>query len=146
MMILPLRPTLTVDSARAIDFGALRHQGVRACLFDLDGTLCPRGTTHLAPFVFEFLWTLAQKGFRIGILSNRRRNADDPILIELSQSFPVMTESGKPGRRSFVHMLSVLDATPDEAAMIGDKWITDILGAHRAGLAAAIRVRRPLCR
>ena len=144
MMIPHLRATLTVDSVHEIDFAMLREMGIVACLFDLDETLCPRKTVHLVQPALDFLLSPHVRSFKIGILSNRRGNADDPIIDALAQHVPVVTRAWKPGRRGFRAILSILQTTPSETAMIGDKWITDILGASRMKLGAAIRVRRSL--
>jgi len=133
----------TASSAVDIDYLALRERGVRALLFDLDRTLGPRRARHLPERAQHLLASLASEGFRIGILSNRRRPKNDPVIEQLAERHALLHTAGKPRRRGYLALLERLDATASEAAMIGDKWITDILGAKRLGM-FAIRVRRPI--
>ena len=76
----------------------------------------------------------------MGILTNRRHNANDPIVHALRKRIPVIAAAGKPSRRGFIRMLEQLDSTPAKTVMIGDKLWTDILGANRMGI-YSIRVR-----
>ena len=133
----------TVHRAVDIDYAALRERGVRALLFDLDRTLGPRKATSLPERARRLLESLASDGFRIGILSNRRRPGNDPVIEQLADRYALLHTAGKPRRRGYLALLERLEATPDEAVMIGDKWITDILGAKRLGM-FAIRVRQPI--
>jgi len=136
-----LRSSEVVDSIYDIDFIALRACGIRTLLFDLDKTLGPRRAATLPERSFRLLESLEAQDFAIGILSNRRRPKNDPLIDALSEQFPLRHTAGKPRRGGYLALLERLTSRPEEAAMIGDKWSTDILGANRAGL-YSIRVRR----
>jgi len=69
----------------------------------------------------------------VGILSNRRRRVAS-IVAHLKGRFPIRFRAGKPARRAFRRLLRAMDAQPADAVMIGDRRITDVLGAKRAGL------------
>jgi len=129
-----LRPSESAPSVFDIDYDRLRAAGKRILLFDLDNTLGRRGARHLTDGVLEFLVDLEDRGFRVGILTNRRRNAQDPAVHALREEMPVIHAAGKPARRGFLKLLAELEGTPDEAVMIGDRWLTDILGANRLGI------------
>lgn len=43
---------------------------------------------------------------------------------------------GKPDKEIFLHALELLDVTPEQAVMVGDKLTTDIRGGLAAGLTA----------
>ena len=96
----------------------------------------------LDPALGRYIEGIQATGFRVGILTNRRHNANDPIVHALRKIVPVIVSAGKPCRRGFDSMLEQLDSTPAKTVMIGDKLWTDILGANRMGI-HSIRVRTP---
>jgi HAD superfamily phosphatase (TIGR01668 family) len=139
----PLRllvPDETWDSIDAIDYDRLRERGVEALLFDLDKTLGPRRPASLEPGVLRLLAHLRTMGFRVGILSNRR-GAADPLIEALAARVPLVQRAQKPRRQGFRALLAQLDVPPQRAAMIGDRLLTDVVGANRMGM-WSVRVRR----
>ena len=80
---------------------------------------------------------------RIGIVTNHVVSEQvkkiaaigvEPFVDELVVSEEVGVP--KPDARIFAAALSRLDATPDEAVMIGDSWSSDIVGAAGMGISA----------
>ena len=138
-----IRSDHTVETALDVDYAALRARGTRALLFDLDRTLGPRKAKALSGSALRLLSELSDEGFAIGILSNRRRPEGDPVMQMLSQRYELLHTARKPRRRGYLALLDRLGVEPGQAAMVGDKWITDILGAKFLGI-LAIRVRRPI--
>ena len=133
-MMSRLHPTQVAKSVLDLNLPQLLAQGKRVLIFDLDQTLCRRGTRTLDPKVAQYISHVKEAGFRVGILTNRRRNSDQPIVHDLRRIVPVITAAGKPKRKGFVQMLEQLDSTPAKTVMIGDKRWTDILGANRMGM------------
>jgi len=133
-MMSRLRPTQAANSVLDLNLPQLFALGKRVLIFDLDQTLCRRGTKSLDPEVAQYINDVKEAGFRVGILTNRRRNSDQPIVHELRKIVLVITAAGKPRRRGFVQMLEQLDSTPAKTVMIGDKRCTDIFGANRMGI------------
>lgn len=129
-----LQPRESARSIFEIDYPRLYRAGKRAILFDLDNTLGRRRTKHLDPKVVELLARLTEMGFRIGILTNRRRVRGDPMIAALSSCYPLLHTARKPGRSGFRKLLSKLDLLPEEAVMIGDRRLTDVFGANRLGI------------
>lgn len=98
----------------------------------------------------ETLAKLKSEGYRTGIFSNA---GDDRDVQELIDGFGlrvhldfVLTSAAcfyrKPHPRAFEIALAQWNATPDEAAMIGDSLEADILGAGRAGMTSIWITRR----
>lgn len=133
-MISWMRDAETATSVLDVDYGKLLAAGKRILLFDLDNTLARRGMRELPQASLSLVQWLLRRGFRVGILTNRRRNADDPVVITLREHVPVVHAAGKPRRRGFVELLSQLNGTPRESVMIGDRRLTDVLGAWRMGI------------
>ena len=139
MILRFLRPNETAESVFTIDYDRLWNAGKRILMFDLDKTLTPWQGEILSPAAKALLDSLTEKGFRIAILSNRNRGGrDKDFLADIP--FPVVRNAGKPRPRAFFMLLDQLKAPATEAVMIGDRWLTDVLGANRLGI-HSIRVR-----
>ncbi len=136
-----LRATETAETIFDVDYDRLCASGKRVLLFDLDNTLGKRGMEHLPERILGFLLVLRERGFAVGVLTNRRRNAEAPAVRTLREHVPVVHAAGKPSRRGFLKLLDLLGGTPADAVMIGDRRLTDVLGANRLGI-HSIRVRR----
>jgi HAD superfamily phosphatase (TIGR01668 family) len=135
-----LRPAETAETIFDVDYDRLRVEGKRFLLFDLDNTLGRRGMARLPERIVDFLSSLGERGFAVGVLTNRKRNAEDPAVHALREHVPVIHGAGKPARRGFLELLDLLGGSPVDAVMIGDRRLTDILGANRLGI-HSIRVR-----
>ena len=128
------RPNETVPSIFAIDFPRLYEQGKRAVIFDLDKTLGGRRPTYLEPRVIDFLKQLTDMGFRVGILTNRRRAGHDSVIEHLSKQYPLQHTARKPSKNGFLTLLSTMDVSPHQAVVVGDRRLTDIFGANRLAI------------
>ena len=136
-----LRPNETTPSIFAIDYRRLYRDGKRAILFDLDNTLGGRRPRRLDPRVDALLADIARMGFKVGIVTNRRIGTNDPVIHSLAERYPVVVRAGKPRRRGFREILVQLDTSPREAVMVGDRRLTDVIGANRLGI-YSIRIVR----
>ncbi len=136
-----LKPREQVGSIFDVDYDRLYREGKRAILFDLDNTLGGRRTAQLAPEVRSLFDDLTDKGFRIGILTNRRWGTGDPVIVELGRKYPLRVRAGKPRKGGFEKILSQLDIPYERAVMIGDRLFTDVFGANRLGI-YSIRIHR----
>jgi len=136
-----LSPDEIAPSIFEIDYKHLYSEGKRILLFDLDNTLGEGRPKRLAPEARELLIKLKRDGFRIGVITNRRRRAESPVFRELSEYVPLYRRAGKPLKRGFLSLLNELQARADQAVMIGDRRLTDIFGANRLGI-YTILIRR----
>jgi HAD superfamily phosphatase (TIGR01668 family) len=136
MMIPRLHPAETAETVLDIDFERLRSLGNEALVFDFDGTLAKRGSGAMPSVSNTLLTKLAGMGFRIGILTNRR-----PRRTIADVSVPIVYHARKPRRTACLALLHQLSSEPNESAMIGDRFVTDMLGGNLLGM-LTIRVRR----
>lgn len=134
------RPNETAPSIFEIDFSRLYRQGKRAVIFDLDKTLGGRRPTYLEPRVIDFLKQLTDLGFRVGILTNRRRANHDFVIEHLSKQYPLQHTARKPFKMGFLALLTAMGVSPHQAVVVGDRRLTDIFGANRLAI-HSIRVR-----
>ncbi|MEW5825865.1 MAG: HAD-IIIA family hydrolase [Candidatus Bipolaricaulota bacterium] len=135
-----LRAREIVDTVFDVDYDRLWARGCRALLFDLDNTLGARGLSKLDADVGDLLRGLTARGFSVGILTNRKRTASDGFARALAEEFAVLDVARKPSRRGYDELLRRLGRSAAAAAMIGDRRLTDILGANRSGI-YSVRVR-----
>ena len=76
---------------------------------------------------------MAQGGVTVMILSNNR----NPVRVErFCRELGIEYEghAGKPSAKGFRRAMARRGVTPEETAMLGDKLLTDMLGAHAAGV------------
>ena len=100
---------------------------------------------RLVPGVKELLWTLREKRYKLGLVSNRREPLTG-VAIEMGvidhfhfTLAAAQVNSWKPDPEIFQHAMSMAGMTrPEEVAYIGDNYYTDIVGATNAGMRAVL--------
>lgn len=127
-----IKPTYNIDGdVTDIIIETLIKDGVKGLIFDLDSTLIESKTAHLTDEVGVWLLN-ARPHFKMVILSNNK----NPGYLEKVKNvlgMPVIGYAKKPSRRGFRQAMALLDLTPAEVAVIGDRPLTDILGGKRSG-------------
>jgi putative hydrolase of the HAD superfamily len=113
---------------------------------------------RLLPGVKDTIPRLAEAGYRLGIISDtsltpgrlliRFLEADGLLDCFQALTFSDVTGYTKPDRRMFARTLAQLEATPAQAAHVGDTPRTDIAGARTCGMlaircAAAVDLTEP---
>lgn len=100
---------------------------------------------YLAPGAKEVLWVLRERGFQLGMLSNRREPlTGTAIELGIMDYFDFTLAAGqagsrKPDPRIFDHALALAGGLcPQEAVYVGDNYYTDIIGARQAGLVGVL--------
>lgn len=124
-----LKPDLIAKDIHTIDFAKLKSQGIKALLIDIDDTLIPRTVNDIAPQVFEWVVARKEEGFKLCLTSNSRH----PLRVKYfgeALGIPFVSLGFKPLPFAFQRSLQILNAKPEEAAMIGDQLFMDILGAN----------------
>ena len=126
---------------------------IKAILFDMGDTLLVedadltqpiwQGEIELVPHAEELLAALHGK-YRLAIVSNTKSNREADLRailarVDLEKYFDcILTStdmgSAKPEAPIYNRALELLQVTPAEAVMIGDKLETDIRGANRLGI------------
>lgn len=136
----PFTPAHAKDSLEEVDLRSLYNRGKRLILLDVDNTLVKWKTEDFAPTVISWLEEAKSMGFDLCILSNTRRVER---LMRITKRLGIETVRGrfKPSRAMYRLALIKFNRKPEEAIMIGDQMMTDILGANRAGI-DAIWVRK----
>lgn len=97
-------------------------------------------TNTLAPDALTTLATLHEKGYTLGLITNRSRPCQEELeSLGIAHYFDLVLTAGevnvfKPDPAIFQHALARTGTAPQNALYIGDNYYADILGAERAGL------------
>ena len=113
----------------------LQQNGIRLLLCDLDYTLAPRSVPAPDDRLLAWLDGCASVGEQVVILSNNR----SPVRVERfcgSLGIPYVGHAQKPSRRGYRRAMEQAGTACEETAMLGDKLLTDVLGAKRSGITA----------
>lgn len=113
----------------------LRQLDIRLLLCDLDYTLAPRSVSRPDDALRSWLADCGRAGVAVMILSNNR----SPARVEAFCSrlgIRYVGHAGKPGRRGYREAMALANTPPEHTAMLGDKLLTDVLGAKRSGVLA----------
>jgi hypothetical protein len=121
-----------VDSIYEIDLQQLKQQNVRGIICDLDNTLVSAKTPHATPELVSWLNKVREEGFKVVILSNNNLGRVGKFAEPLG--IPFVHAARKPIGSAFRKALRKLDLEPQEAVVVGDQLVTDMLGGRRVGL------------
>mgnify|MGYP002619864932 CR=1 FL=1 len=132
-MRVSLRPDRLLRDYRGVTAELLRQKGIRLLLCDLDYTLAPKSQPEPDADLRRWLSDVRAAGVEVMILSNNR----SPVRVErFCRDLGITYEghAGKPSVKGFRRAMVRCGVTPRETAMLGDKLLTDMLGANRAGV------------
>jgi HAD superfamily phosphatase (TIGR01668 family) len=133
-----IAPDYIANAITDVNFTYLEKMGIKAIFVDLDGTVVARGTYDVASDISQ---TLSSQPLKVFIATNRPKSRDLKNLKQLLNANGVIHPhgfAGKPFPRYFKTACREHNLQPHEVAMIGDRYIQDIIGAHLAGLATIV--------
>lgn len=114
---------------------ALDDMGVRLLLCDLDYTLAPRRMERPDDALRAWIEACRAAGIEVTILSNNRSSRRvETFCSDLGIRY--VGHAGKPGTKGFRQAMEQAGEPPEHTAMVGDKLLTDVLGAKRSGVMA----------
>ena len=126
-----LIPDQVFDRYTRITPQFLRERGVRLLLCDLDYTLAPRSVSRPDGELRRWLEECRAAGVTVAILSNNRSTRRvEAFCGELGISYV------GPAVRGYRQAMDRAGIGPAHTAMLGDKLLTDVLGAKRSGVLA----------
>ena len=127
-----IRPNLNLESIFDINIFSLKAYEIEALLFDLDSTVMKSKSGKFDEKTLEFLEQL-RNHFKIAIISNN--NSTEYIEKARSQvKFPVVGGAKKPDTKVLLETCKQMNINPSNCAFVGDRPLTDILCAKRAGM------------
>ena len=128
-----LIPDLLFEDYAAVTPALLRELGVTLLLSDLDFTLAAKRTRRPDQALKDYIAALERAGIGFMIVSNNRsgRRVTD-FCAELG--IPYQGHAKKPGTEGLRKAMARAGKGRSETAMLGDKLLTDVLAAKRAGV------------
>ena len=134
-MSLSLVPDRLFDRYGEITPEYLKAQGIRLLLSDLDFTLAPKSVRRSDQTLREWISLLEKNGITLMIVSNNRSGERvNEFCADLGIGY--QGHAGKPSTRGLTAAMERAGAARQETAMLGDKLLTDMLAANRAGVLA----------
>lgn len=131
------RPDYIADSITEIDFSYLQKLGIKAVLVDLDGTVVQRRKHEVAGNISDVLKT---QPLNVFIATNRQSRGLHDLKSQLHAAGVVHPRGVwfKPFARYYKNALSAIRLSPQEVAMIGDRYLQDVYGANRVGITTVL--------
>lgn len=130
-----LIPSRLFESYREVTPELLRQAGVTLLLSDLDFTLAPKSVRRPAPSLREWIGGMKAAGIQVMIVSNNRSGTRvTEFCADLG--IPYQGHAGKPSTRGLKAAMARAGTDRTCTAMLGDKLLTDMLAANRAGVLA----------
>ena len=136
-MRVSLRPDRLLAAYDNVTPELLQKKGIRLLLCDLDYTLAPKSVKTPPEGVKPWIDRLKAAGITVMILSNNR----SPARVERfcrDLGIDYVGHAGKPSVRGYRQAMEKAGVTPAQTAMLGDKLLTDVLGANRSGVLAVM--------
>ena len=120
-----LKPDYNLKNVYEINFEELKSQGVKCLMFDLDSTVMVSKSGRFTKTTLDWFNTFIND-FEVAIISN---NKNEFYIEKVVQQAPckVIGWANKPNPRIMEEYLESVNVKPQNAVMIGDRPLTDIL-------------------
>ena len=136
----PITPHYWAESVTEIDYAQLKKSEITTVVFDVDSTLVDHDDTTISADVSASVRKAVKtKSIRQVVLATNRRKDDFAAIREaLGQDVKFIHAKSFFNAKPFPAFYKRLDAAtstqPSECIMVGDKLITDVLGANMHGM------------
>jgi len=129
--MLRLKPDYNIESIYDIDIEHLIEYGIKAIFFDLDSTVMKSKSGKFSFRTIQFLNDL-RRNFKIAIITNNSRT-EYIELVRSQTDIPVYAGAKKPNPETLLKACDDLNITVNDAVMVGDRPLSDILAGKKAG-------------
>lgn len=126
-----LKPDFKAKTVFEVNYDALKEIGVKSLIFDLDSTVMKSKAGVFSEQSLELLANL-EKDFLLVIASNNK-NMEYIEKVRTQVNFTVIGYANKPNPKIMLEFLKENNVNPSNAAIIGDRPLTDILAGKLAG-------------
>ena len=134
-MPLSLIPNRVMDCYQDLTVEYLKSKGITLLLSDLDFTLAPKSVRQPDSALRDWIAGLREADIQFMIVSNNRSGSRvTEFCADLG--VPYQGHAGKPSTRGLMAAMERAGAGKERTAMLGDKLLTDMLAANRAGVLA----------
>lgn len=125
-----IKPDYNLNKIYDIPSDELKEQGIMAILLDLDSTVMVSKSGRYLPETLQWFEKMG-KDFKLAIVSNNK-NPEYLKKVVDATPFLVIGNACKPKTKGIFEALKTLDVKPNEAVMVGDRPLTDILAGKFA--------------
>ncbi len=126
-----IKPDYNLKCVYDINFDDLENQGIKVIMFDLDSTIMISKSGCYRPETEEWLKEVNEK-FTVAVISNNKSEEYIEKVQKIS-NFTVIGHASKPNPKKMKQYLDSLGVTPQEAVMVGDRPLTDIVAGKLLG-------------
>ncbi|MCC5801485.1 YqeG family HAD IIIA-type phosphatase [Rossellomorea vietnamensis] len=130
-MIKQFLPNEQVQDIFTITPGHLKEKGIKAIITDLDNTLVEWDRPNATPKLIQWFKEMQEQGILVTIVSNNNKNRVGAFAEPLG--VPFIFQARKPMGRAFKKAINQMGVKKEEAVVIGDQLLTDVLGGNRSG-------------
>ncbi len=127
-----IEPNYILDSIYDIDIVELNELKIHGLFFDLDSTLMKSKSGKFAFRTLQFINDL-RTNFKVAIVTNNKKLSYIKK-VRSQTDIPVYYDAKKPDTKVLLKACRDLNVRPENAAMIGDRPLSDILGGKKAGM------------
>ena len=126
-----LKPDYNLKNIYEIDFEELKQNGIKCLMFDLDSTVMVSKSSNFLPETVEWFNSFI-KDFEVAIISNNKNQAYISAASKLAPC-RVVGNANKPNPKIMKNYLESVGILPQNAVMVGDRPLTDILAGKLLG-------------
>lgn len=127
-----LKPEIKLNNIYELSGEMLAALSVSVLIADLDNTLAKYENEVPDEKLIAWARSLSENGVSLAVVSNNDRERVEKFCTPLGVDF--YWKSGKPSRKMIRKAMEKLGGTRATTALVGDKLITDIIGAKRCGI------------
>jgi len=126
-----LKPDYNLKNIYEINFEELKSQNIKCLMFDLDSTVMMSKSGRFTKTTLDWFNTFIND-FEVAIISN---NKSEQYIEKVTQIAPckVIGWANKPNPEIMEGYLQSVKVSPENAVMIGDRPLTDILAGKLLG-------------
>lgn len=132
-----IRPLRIVPSVTSISLDALKQEGIRGIIVDLDNTLVGWRLSEPTPEVADWVKRAIDSGFAVAIVSNNVRAWVSSVATRLG-IVTFVHRALKPLPFGIFRAVKQLRVARGEMVVIGDELFADVLGAKLLGIRAIL--------
>lgn len=130
----PLLPDYDFNTYQGVTPEFIKSLGKTCVLCDIDNTLVPYDMPDPTKEVCEWARNMVDSGIKLILVSNNDKERVERFNKDIG--VPCLYKSGKPSRKTVKNAMKVLGDTKDNAVMLGDQLLTDVLTARLSGITA----------
>lgn len=109
----------------------LKARGIKGIITDLDNTLIEWDRPNATPELTKWFENVKEHGILVTIVSNNNEERVGAFAKPLN--LPFIYRAKKPMTSAFVRACAQMGIKREEAVVVGDQLLTDVLGGNRGG-------------